>query len=341
VSSLSLESPLWYPLATDRGADAVQFAQLTEREYEAASFLDGRFVRPEAAKKLLRWNDVRAAVDGMPERCHFIFHISHCGSTLLARLLGCHKQLFSLREPAILRNLAEAFLFLGEPNSDWGDEKFEDRLSGFLKLWSRTFRPEQTSVVKATSFVSDMARHLLERRPAARAILMYIRPERFLKAMLHGLMEEVDNSAAKRWRRVFRYLGEPEAGAADDLSPGERVAMSWLAEVLALDDAAASGDRCLWIDFDDFLASPADGVQASFSLLGVPCPPGMAAALCASPLMTRYSKAPQHGYDAGVRERFLAESATQHGEEIIRGLRWLETFAQGRARVQQVLAVRG
>ncbi len=71
---------------------------MTEEAYVAASFLDARMLGPNPAIQVGRWGEVREATSALPEHCHFIFHVSHAGSTLLSRLVGYHESLFSLRE---------------------------------------------------------------------------------------------------------------------------------------------------------------------------------------------------------------------------------------------------
>src|SRR5947207_3329200 len=142
-------SPALYPIAMDARADAVQLVRLTKADYEAASFLDVRMLTPGVPSGWGPWAELREASAGLPERCHFIFHISHVGSTLLSRLLGHHPALFSLREPALLRHLADAHLLLDQPASPWGRAEFDGRLATFLAIWSRTFARGQTALIKA------------------------------------------------------------------------------------------------------------------------------------------------------------------------------------------------
>src|SRR5262245_23446235 len=97
----------------------VGFRRTTRSEYESASFLDTRMSGPRPFDARVPWTDVDRAAAGLPERCHFLFHISHVGSTLLSRLVGHHPKLFSLREPAILRTLADAHLALEHPQCPW------------------------------------------------------------------------------------------------------------------------------------------------------------------------------------------------------------------------------
>ena len=43
--------------------------------------------------------------------------------------------------------------------------------------------------------------------------------------------------------------------------------------------------------------------------------------------MTRYSKAPEHAYDARLRQDVLAEGERQFGDEIRAGMSWCERAA--------------
>jgi hypothetical protein len=320
-------SPLLYPIALDPVVDAVRLFRLTRREYEAASFLDGRLLTPGAPTADVPWSEVRSAAAGLPVRCHFIFHISHVGSTLLSRLVGRHPALFSLREPSILRFLADVYATLGQPDCRWTESELGDRLGVYLSLWSRTFERDQTAVIKATSFVSEMADQLLTCAPDARAVFMYVAPEVFLRALLGGAMSDVESAAERRLARLRRRLGDVPWGR-DDLSPGESVAMSWLVEMTAL---RAAGDRfperVLWIDFDRILAAPAEGLVAALRHFGAADADEAARSILAGPTMHRYAKAPAQRFDAGHRAMLLEQAGQQHAGEIAKGLNWLDRAA--------------
>jgi hypothetical protein len=325
-------SPLLYPLGLDLGTDAVTLVRMTAADYAAASFLDARMLPPGHQFARMPWKDVREAAAGLTARCHFIFHISHVGSTLVSRLLGQHPAFFSLREPAILRQLADVFPNLGEPNFPWSRPEFETRLGLFLAIWSRTFDRTQTAVIKATSFVSEMAEHLMDRVATARSIFMFVAPPIFLSALLGGAMSDIKSMTDKRLIRLQRRLGGQHWRLLD-LSPGECVAMSWVSEMAALCAAADRfPDRVLWMDFDCFLTTPADGFKAALHHFGAA--DDSAATILAGPTMRQYAKAPAYGFDASHRRQLLNQAEQQHALEIRRGLDWL-------ARAAEIPALRG
>ncbi|MBI1189067.1 MAG: hypothetical protein GC200_00065 [Tepidisphaera sp.] len=330
-------SPTLYPLGLDLKADAVQFVQLARADFDALGFHDRRMLTPQTKTAWARWPQVQDAARGLPVRANFIFHISHVGSTLLSRLLGAHPQVFALREPGVMRSFADAQLSLGTPESPWPPAEFDQRLSLWLGIWSRTFSPQQTALIKCTSYVSEMAELLMDRVAASRSIFMYVSPAVFLPALLGGAMVDIEGRAASRLTRLHKRLGETPWSLAS-LSPGEKVSMSWLSEMLALGAAAVRFDaRCQWLDFDAFLASPEPRLVASMHHLGLTDPAAHAAPILAGPLMKQYSKATHFEFDAGARQKILQESRAKHADEIARGLAWMDHAAAKWPQVQQLM----
>jgi len=330
-------SPTLYPIAVALNVDAVQFIRLDEAAYATASFLDSRLLLPGVKSAIISWPDVREAAASLGARCQFIFHISHVGSTLLSRLLGQHPCIFSVREPAILRHSTGVYAKLGGPACPWTRAEFDERLRTFLALWSRTFQPRQVAVIKATSYVSEIAEYLLELAPEARAVLMFVSPTIFLKTLLGGAMGDIDKHSEDRMRRLDRWLGDVSRWVAP-LSAGERVAMSWLSEMLALEGAAQrAAGRVVWIDFDSFLTNPAAGLQFALEHFGVEFSEPMIREMLAGPVLRQYAKAPQCPFTAESRRQLLQTAASRHADEIQKGLNWLDRLASDCARVRDLL----
>jgi len=211
----------------------------------------------------------------------------------------------------------------------WTEEDLEARMSGCLKLLSRTFDAGQRPVVKTTSFVSELSAELLKRASAPRAITMYVSPESYLATILGGpnSRKEARVLAASRLRRLHRRVGH-EAWRLASLSEGESLALGWACEVSALALAAsAAGERILRIDFDGFLADPPALLHAALRHFNIDATADDVGAILRGPHLHRYSKAPEHGYDAALRREVLDEARTVHAAEISRGLAWLDRAA--------------
>jgi hypothetical protein len=335
-------SPQMFPHLLDPRSDSVSFVELTRADYEKASFLDSRILTPQTPVRTLPWRNVAEAVEsaGLAERCGLIFHIGHVGSTLLSRLIGSHPGAFALREPGILRTFAQIMSEPAGTPGTWSGEDVDRRLSSMLKLFSRTFDGGQLAVVKATSFVSELGEALLARASRPRAVLLYVSPESYIATILGGpnSREEAKILAPSRLRRLHRRLGR-EAWSTASSSEGERLAMAWACEMLGLAAAAGSaGERTARVNFDEFLVNPSS-LLGIFRHFGIDASAAEVRTIVEGPDMRRYSKAPEYAYDRALRVAVLNQARELHGNEIRRGLAWLDRAAEQFAQVRQVIAL--
>jgi hypothetical protein len=339
-------SPELFPYMLDLPSDGVLFLRLKRTDYERASFLDARLHTPQVTSHALPWPQVAAAIDAarLTERCGFIFHIGHVGSTLLSRLIGAHSRAFSLREPVILRTFAQLSGELEVRPQLLRKEDFDARLTGCLKLLSRTFETRQLPIIKATSFVSEFATNLLSRASTPQAVMMFVSPESYIATILGGpnSRQEAKMLAPSRLLRLHRRIGA-EAWQLASLSEGEVLALSWACEMSALAHAAHAGGRRVFpVDFDRFLLSPAALLSSVLRHFGIEAASDAETAnevraIIEGPDMRRYSKAPEHAYDAALRRDVLNAARTAHGAEIRRGLAWLDHAAVQSTAVRDAL----
>jgi hypothetical protein len=319
-------SPAWLPLtaAQDLG---VRLVRLDEAAYRAASFLDQRLLDQGYPQGSCPVPVLEAAAARLSPQAGYIFHTGHAGSTLISRLVGAYPGFFSLREPALLRALAVG------PHPETGTPALEVALA----LLSRTWSAGQRAVVKVTSFVSELAEPILASAPKPAAIFMFVHPRAYLCGILAGPSSraEIRQLGAARRRRLEQRLGESFA-AGEPRSEGEWVALSWLCEMTTLSAAAAlSPAQVLWVEFDAFLSKPVAGLDDILRALGAVPEARELESLVTGPLMRRYSKAPEHAYDAALRRAVLQSAELEHTAEIRRGMQWLEQRAAGHALAQR------
>lgn len=312
-------SPLLFPFAIDTDSDVVQLVELTEQDYAEASFLDQRLELVIRQPIWLRWADLRAVAATLPRHCHFIFHISHCGSTLVSRMLGRLPGCFALREPGILRKLHR---------TAWCLEECRDRAAHFLALWSRVYRPGQTAVIKTTSYVSEHGSDLMSLVPDCRAVLLFLPLTEFLPAMLDGTLHDVMAESASRIARLQQRLD----ASFECRSPGEYVAMTWLCEMLSLDAIAArQGGRSLWVNFFDFLQDPGSEVERLSHHFNITTEMNDIARAAMQIELGRYSKKTDVMFNPHNRAKRIEHSRDTHQVEIGRGLDWVRRILQDRA----------
>ncbi len=324
-----VRSPAWLPLEVLSGGGGVRVVRLDEAAYRAASFLDQRLLRLGFEQQGAALAILEAAAARLAPRAHYIFHTGHVGSTLISRLIGAHEEFFALREPALLRAISAQ----SPPASR------TPSLEVALALLARTWRAGQRAVIKVTSVVSELAGDILAAEPQAAAIFMFVQPLSFLCGIFAGPNSRVESQqlAPARLHRLMRRL-EASEWRQSPRSEGEHIAMSWLCEMAALQQAAARFERqVLWVDFDAFLGEPRGGLQAIFRALGTKPSAGEIDRLVTGPLMQQYSKAPEHAYDAALRRSLLLAAEREHALEIRRGMAWLAEVASRHPPVATVL----
>jgi hypothetical protein len=324
------QSPAWFPLEVVASPGvAVRLLQLDETAYRKVSFLDQRLLADSLRTSTCSLDMLWTTAAKLQPRAHYIFHTGHVGSTLVSRLVGESSRLFCLREPALLRILA------AEPATP----KRLERLRLLVSLFSRTWRPDQRAVIKATSTVNELAADILAGDDKPAAIFMYAQPLSYLRGILGGPNSRVEAKATApvRRQRLLTRLGVVQ-WEFDPRTEGELIAMNWLCEMVTLHQAAQRfPTRVLWVDFDVFLTSPTSGLESIFKAFGRVPPATDIEKLVTGPLMRQYSKAPEFAYDTALRQEVLRTAEMESPGEIRQGMQWLNRVA-GRYRIAAELA---
>jgi hypothetical protein len=320
--------------------DAALFIRLDQQGFRTASFLDDRILskdtqgawRPIASAI----NAARAAEQQLP--LHFIFHAGHVGSTLISRLLDEVPGTQPLREPQSLRQLAEVADGLSANGTNRA--AFDMLLDAQVRLWRRGFPDTQHVILKATSATARLAEVLLGTAQGSRAAFLNLRPEAYLATCLAGENTPTDlrGMGGERVRRLANYLNAPPLGL-EQLSLGELTAMTWVVEALTHEQArSAFAQQSLMLDFDDFLAAPGARAGDIARHFGLAWSDDIKQRVVRSPALSRYSKAQEYEYSPALRRAVLDQARAQHGEEIRKGLRWIDEMAKAHPPIASMLA---
>jgi hypothetical protein len=311
------------------------FVRSSEDEIRNSSFLDERLGLQGRDGFWLPFDELDALVVSIPEQRispDFIFHIGHCGSTLLSRLLDRSLHVLGLREPLPLRELAALMRDLDSPLSRIDRTTWQGLLDTCLTLLGRRFTQQQRIVVKATSTCNGLVDPVLERCPESRAILLYIRLEPYLATMSKAVAGGLDalHAAPARLQFLHDYLGDASI-RLHDLKTPEIVAMNWMAELARFDQlsrASPARERLLMLDFEQLLVD----VPA---LLASVCRHLQLSVVDSDPardphasVLGAYAKSPAHAYSPTDRDHDLNLSRRKFSAEIELGLRWAEHVMQ-------------
>lgn len=286
-------------LQSFEGEDAM-FVPMDRAAYARSIFLDAR-ISP-AREGVLR---VPVAALGQPPaaaRVGWIFHVAHCGSTLLARALEELGGGLVLKEPLALRQLA----FAPDPH----------RLDLLLAMLGKSYGGTAPNVVKANVPVNFMLGEIAARQSQAPVVLLYWNLPQYLTAILRS-----ENHRA--WLRNLTGQLSAHLGALEGASDAERAAALWLAQVSRFDVMVSAMPEARTLDAASFFAHPGEAITAAAGLFEIGYDAAALAALLSGPLFSTYSKRPEIAFDNADRLAREAENSAAFAPELVEAEHWL------------------
>jgi hypothetical protein len=258
----------------------------------------------------------------------FVFHIAHCGSTLLARALDIADRTLVYREPFTLRQLAVDAAW--KPGGPKNQKIWQRQLRLTTGLLGRTYSSVQNVIIKTNVPVNFIIPQLMGLADGNRGILLYAGLERYLLSVLKSPMHQ-------KW--VMNVLSHVAGGVTktnplaelvlEGITPPQAAASLWLAQMYRFEEALADFPRLRSLDCEDLFSRPADTVAAAFGHLGVRMSAGEVADIVASDLFARHAKNPDRAYDSATREAELQQLKRQLAAELAAGMAWAdEVMAQ-------------
>lgn len=284
--------------------DAALFVPMDRAAYHRSIFLDGR-ISPAADGALrLPVTSLGKARRRLPTS--WIFHVAHCGSTLLARALDAPSSNLVLREPLALRQTAIA--------------RDGERLALVAAMVSKRYQADAPTIVKANVPVNFLVPELAGLDGEARAIFLYLGLRDYLLAILRS-------GNHREWlRRVTSQL-EPHLGDLSQLADAERAAALWLGQMRAFARASAMLPNAVSLDAESLFADPHRAVGAAARHLGVPITDAALDERVKGPLFATYSKNPDVAFDNRARLARREQLEIALAAELALAARWIERNA--------------
>ncbi|MBB4860248.1 hypothetical protein HNO88_003590 [Novosphingobium chloroacetimidivorans] len=295
---------------------AAVFVPMDRAAYHRSIFLDGRISPAGSGSMRVPLSTFAGRVPQAAET-GWIFHVAHCGSTLLARALDTPDTNLVLREPLALRQAAIA-----------GD-------GGVLALAaasvSKRYRADLPTLVKANVPVNFVLPQLRGLYPQAPALFLYLNLSDYLLAILRS-----DDHRA--WlRRVTQQLAS-HLGDLTALQDGERAAALWLAQMRAYAASIEQHPRSRSLDAELFFQDPQPVLRAAATLFSIPLDDGTIAQMTRGPLFTRYSKNPEQAFDSAARRARSEALLPRLAGEIASAEAWIAAHGSDAPSVLRVLA---
>jgi len=320
----------WLPHQLDVAGRRVLFVRLAAAEIRAASFLDERVLTGTREGAWVPLAELLAALAPRPRAApHVIFHVGHCGSTLVANLLERLPGAIAMREPLALRALAELAEELPRASTRLDEARWQTLTDALLALYARPHDGAHV-VVKATSSCNALIEPWLAQHPGTRALLVSIALEPYLATILKSPAARADalRFAPARLEALHRVVGD-DGVRLPVLADAEQIALGWLAEQARFAAAKARfGARVARLDFAELLRDGAAGFARIAAHFGFAGDDAALARAWHPDVLGRYAKARDHAYSPDDREADLAEARRRHGDEIAAGLAFAATLRE-------------
>ena len=298
-----IASPDQYFYAFD--GDQAVFVPMDRAAYRRSIFLDQRIsLAAEGTTKVPIAALVAQGLSAAPTG--WIFHLAHCGSTLLARALEALDQNLVLREPAALRQLGLA----ADPA----------RLRPALALLSRRYSAQAPTLIKANVPVNFILDDIALTDPAARAVLLYCTLPDYLLAILRSAQH-------RAWLRGVTGQLTGHLGDLSHLADGELGAALWLVQMQRFAAAIARMPQARSLDAEHFFAAPAETLAAAAQLLEIPADKAAISEIVSGALFSTYSKNPALAFDNAARLARRRVLQVELGPELARAQLWIARTA--------------
>lgn len=320
-----VRNPDWLPHTFDVSGEELIFVHVPREARTEIRFLFDNHFGVKFAKAALPFGALKSEVENASKApLHFIFHTSFCGSTLLAKALEISGVATSMKEPAVLINLANRVLASN-------DQANADRLEVVLRLLERPFAAGEAVITKQSNFANRLVDPVLRARPASRTILLYSDLETYLVSLLkRGMWGRILGRKLflnlSRWTTLKHGLDTDEILELTDL---QVAALAWLMHIHHFDAMAkAFGPRVMLLETDRMIAAPAKTIFAVSNFLGLGISEQGSADIAAGPIFTKHSKFSTRDYSVEERHRETQSIEKANSEELTMVVKWLETLAE-------------
>jgi len=307
---------------------------MDEHGYRSSNFLDRRAARAQPEDAIATLNELARHILASPQPrrpIHFLFHIGHCGSTLISRLLGEFPGLLALREPPPLVLLSHILRHQGAPGMQVTIRQWQVLHTLVLTMLGRTFSPNQIALVKPPSHTNNLMASCLAWHPGTRGILLFVSLPAFLASVLRPDLSEETKGMIRNalWTDYCALKGIPPC-APPPLSEGECAALVWLVkmtEYASVYRNERNNERLMTVQFSNFLEDPRFWLFKLGEFLKQPITAVELDLILAGPIMRTNAKSPGQPFNRDCYESKLRVSSVTHADEIRRGQAWVERQA--------------
>ncbi len=319
-----INNPEWLPHTYNLDGTTLTFVEVPRAARSELRFLFDEHFRDQYTKTNVAFQAVSDAVDAAPRApIQLIFHTSFCGSSLLARALEIPGTASSMREPAILINLANRLI-----KSD--DQANAERLEVALRLLERPFAAGESVVSKQSNFANRVIYPILRARPDSRAVLLHSDLETYLISLLkRGMWGRILG------RKLFTNMiswSKLELGMSEDeileLTDMQVAALAFLMQIHHFHSLVKTfGPRVMMLDSSALFGSPAATLDRVMTFFDLGLTGQDATDIANGPIFAKHSKFADRDYSVEERRRDTASVGEANAEELAMVTKWIAAVA--------------
>lgn len=329
-----LEKPQFLLHRIDAASSQLVFLETTRELLSALPFIDGRVqLSPNRRSYSIRIQEAlewQANNERSSQADRFIFHVSFCGSTLLARACDVPGRSFAYKEPRALIDLAT---IKARRLGQYTDRELWSKLAKLtLGQLRKPWSAGEVSIVKMSNWANSTLIDLLQHGRQPRAVLLSIGLRDFLKAVLRGGPSRIDFTC-----RVLSHLQAEneelgqliERSASLKADPMENVvrlaALARHAQIRIFDRALAmkSTGSVHCLSYEELVQHPAEAIKGVSQALNLNLSEqDIGAAL--NKAMARDAKHPERFFDRQRAHQISKRVEKEYGQLIDRVIDWYQ-----------------
>lgn len=310
-----------------------KFLIVEESNLERAPFIDSRFEAIAQGHCIVSTRELFSLEARHREQRPqpvFIFHHAFVCSTLFARCLNQIDAFFSLKEPWILRRLADI------KRSEGGHGSFPhwcELFTNYVRLLAKNYRSGRTPVIKATNLANNLLPDVLRFLPDHKVLLLHSDLESFLISNLKKpdkTRQKIPDMARLLARDGDFHQKYPEFCDFQRQTYLQLCASVWIASLynFAADVGPGATRRLSTLSMDHFLADPAATLGEVARFFGHSPSQAELLAMTSGEVMSADAKHQERRFDRQQRRQEAEQLMAGHAGEIKTVSAWIRPLAE-------------
>ena len=318
-----LSNPYWMP--SSLSFEEIFFEEISEHTLKQSSFLDQRAVGKTG-------KSIKIPIRHLLDNCHLIdasgsinhiFHISHVGSTFIAKLYDEFFAATVYREPTAFKGLA----FLCRETKNGVTPFGPEELSRLYKLLCKLMmRGNKTTIIKHSSqnlIIPDF--NVATGVGSKPALFVYTSLKKFLCHGLAspGLQSDAVNGADARIK-FFNSTSTLDTVALSQMNKIQQISLIWVAEMIKVLARFDEERNDQLLNFDEVMSSETKGEMINIlsNAFNIPILKSQIAKIEGSPIWEKNSKGLSQGGYAS-RQQKISHIEVKEKDQIIAGINWV------------------